>query len=64
MARSISETFSNRSTRSLEHRAFHAVVLKGEPIPLDVAAELMAEGFDIEAYEEGLERARQWRPDR
>lgn len=47
-----------RSTRSLELRAFHAVVIDGGQIPLDVAAKLMANGMDVNAYQERLEKLR------
>lgn len=36
--------------------AYEAVVIKGEPIPMDVAVSLMREGVDVEKYEAFLER--------
>lgn len=46
------------STRSLELSAFHAVVIQGHGIPVDVAVKLAAQGMDVEAYEERLIRLR------
>ena len=52
---SISQVFSKPSMRSLEAQAFRAVVERGEPIPLDVAAGLMEEGVMVEQFEKKLE---------
>lgn len=57
-------TFCTRPSRSLddlsdnEAEACAAVLGRHEPIPLDVAVGLMAEGFIVEKYETYLENLR------
>lgn len=50
--------FSSRPTPLLEQLEGVAFLFasRGEPIPLDVAADLMAEGINMEAFEKHLER--------
>lgn len=58
MAHSNYETLSTQPTHSLELKAFAAVVQRGEPIAMDLAAALMARGIDVEKYEARLEKLR------
>jgi hypothetical protein len=51
METSNSKTLPRLSTRSLEARERKAKA-KGEPVPLDVAAGLMAEGFIVEGNDD------------
>lgn len=54
MESSIFVTFLPPLSRSLEVAVL--AVEEGEPIPLDVAAELMEQGVDMEKFERHLER--------
>lgn len=52
----VRELVDDPAHKTLMYRAAHAVIVRGEPLPVDVAVELLCEGYLPSYVERTLER--------